>query len=302
MMDKETQEIVKTAAKRNTAIPEYIKEGLFTPRNPGKAEGLDKTCNFFITELGLVNPRNLERGMKIAEDEELEINATHRSNGDTGGLLNIGSRHGLNAFTDRIMMVMGVRMREDPFTSPLCDAMNTVLTMSPIDREAVNERLKNPGKFGLEGNEEALSILKENRKVSTELTGEASRAIQEKKKEGFIPGVYPEATRTRDGYLQRAPRTMSLYYMNPTWVLPIWIEGTDVIFPVNSPAPLPWKRGPVTLIFGEPYNTDEIVAQWKRADRKDANLVDFAMARIAELNPRFVRPKDRSWYQALRVA
>ena len=72
-------------------------------------------------------------------------------------------------------------------------------------------------------------------------------------KAGGVFGIYPEGTRTRDGYLHRGHTGVArLSLRTGTAIVPVGMIGTDEVQPVDKRMPRLFRR--VTLRFGEPLD------------------------------------------------
>ncbi len=70
---------------------------------------------------------------------------------------------------------------------------------------------------------------------------------------GGVFGIYPEGTRTRDGYLHRGHTGVArLSLRTGTAIVPVGMIGTDEVQPVDKRMPRLFRR--VTLRFGEPLD------------------------------------------------
>jgi 1-acyl-sn-glycerol-3-phosphate acyltransferase len=69
--------------------------------------------------------------------------------------------------------------------------------------------------------------------------------------EGGVFGIYPEGTRTRDGYLHRGHTGVArLAIRTGAPIIPVGIVGTDDVQPTDAKLPRPFRR--ITIRFGEP--------------------------------------------------
>jgi 1-acyl-sn-glycerol-3-phosphate acyltransferase len=70
---------------------------------------------------------------------------------------------------------------------------------------------------------------------------------------GQIFAIYPEGTRTRDGYLHRGHTGVArLALRSQAPIVPVGLIGTDEIQPVDKKLPRPFRR--VSIRFGEPID------------------------------------------------
>src|SRR5260370_31054347 len=71
--------------------------------------------------------------------------------------------------------------------------------------------------------------------------------------QGGVFGIYPEGTRTRDGFLHRGHTGVArLSLRTGTPIVPVGLIGTDEVQPVDKRMPRLFRR--VTLRFGEPLD------------------------------------------------
>ena len=97
-------------------------------------------------------------------------------------------------------------------------------------------------------------------------------------------GIYPEGTRARDGYLHKGHTGPArLAFQTGAPIVPVGIEGTDLIQPPDAPVPRPFMSA--RIAFGEPFHADEYRG---RGDDRVAcrAMIDDVMASIAELSGR----------------
>jgi 1-acyl-sn-glycerol-3-phosphate acyltransferase len=70
---------------------------------------------------------------------------------------------------------------------------------------------------------------------------------------GGVFGIYPEGTRTRDGYLHRGHTGVArLSLRTGTAIVPVGLIGTDEVQPIDKRMPRLFRR--VTIRFGEPLD------------------------------------------------
>lgn len=105
--------------------------------------------------------------------------------------------------------------------------------------------------------------------------------------EGELLGIYPEGTRSHDGRLYRAKIGVArLVLESGAPVIPIAMIGTDVVQPLGSPFPAPWRQKKgfrVTTIFGEPLDFSHLRG---RAGDRDVvrQIADEIVQAIQELS------------------
>ncbi|KAA9394436.1 1-acyl-sn-glycerol-3-phosphate acyltransferase [Kocuria coralli] len=89
--------------------------------------------------------------------------------------------------------------------------------------------------------------------------------------EGELLGIYPEGTRSHDGRLYRGKIGVArLVLETGAPVIPIAMVGTDVVQPLGTAFPAPWRQKNgfrVTTIFGEPMDFSHLRG---RTDEREA--------------------------------
>jgi 1-acyl-sn-glycerol-3-phosphate acyltransferase len=99
---------------------------------------------------------------------------------------------------------------------------------------------------------------------------------------GGMFGIYPEGTRTRDGYLHRGHTGVArLALRTGTPIVPVGMIGTDEVQPVDKRMPRLFRR--VTVRFGEPLDP----ARYGDVDLEHLalrELTDEVMYEIAQLS------------------
>ena len=100
--------------------------------------------------------------------------------------------------------------------------------------------------------------------------------------DGGVFGIYPEGTRTRDGFLHRGHTGVArLSLRTGTPIVPVGLIGTDEVQPIDKRMPRLFRR--VTLRFGEPLDA----ARYACADVEHLalrELTDEVMYEIGQLS------------------
>ncbi|MGI9602975.1 MAG: lysophospholipid acyltransferase family protein [Acidimicrobiales bacterium] len=105
--------------------------------------------------------------------------------------------------------------------------------------------------------------------------------------EGRMVGIYPEGTRSRDGYLHKGHTGVAhLAIKSRAPILPIGLVGTPAIQPIGSSVPRP--RGSLKVRFGEPIHPERYRAGGRRRQRQA--ITDDVMAAIASLTDQVQSP------------
>lgn len=103
---------------------------------------------------------------------------------------------------------------------------------------------------------------------------------------GYVFGIYPEGTRSRDGRLYRGRTGVGwLALASGAPVLPVAFTGTDEVQPVGHRLP---RIRRITVSFGEPVDPApwiERVATEGGAGQARREITDLVMDRIAAMSP-----------------
>ncbi|ROZ64007.1 1-acyl-sn-glycerol-3-phosphate acyltransferase [Kocuria soli] len=105
--------------------------------------------------------------------------------------------------------------------------------------------------------------------------------------EGELLGIYPEGTRSHDGRLYKGKIGVAkLVLESGAPVVPIAMIGTDVVQPLGTPFPAPWRQKNgfrVTTIFGEPLDFSDLR---QRSDEREVarRITDEIVEAIQKLS------------------
>lgn len=98
---------------------------------------------------------------------------------------------------------------------------------------------------------------------------------------GNLVGIYPEGTRSRDGYLHRGHTGVAhLAVMTGAPIIPVGLTGTERVQPVGSNFPRPFA-GSVKVRFGEPVRPDRY--RYGGSRKRRHQMLDDVMASIAAM-------------------
>ena len=100
--------------------------------------------------------------------------------------------------------------------------------------------------------------------------------------EARLVGIYPEGTRSRDGFLHRGHSGVAhLAVMTDAPIVPVGIIGTERVQPIGTRVPRAF-RGPVVIRFGEPIHPANYRYGGSRHRRHQ--MLDDVMASIAAMS------------------
>jgi 1-acyl-sn-glycerol-3-phosphate acyltransferase len=99
---------------------------------------------------------------------------------------------------------------------------------------------------------------------------------------GGVFGIYPEGTRTRDGYLHRGHTGVArLSLRTGTAIVPVGLIGTDEVQPVDKRMPRLFRQ--VTVRFGEPIEPERF-GDYEQEHLALRELTDELMFEIGQLS------------------
>lgn len=100
--------------------------------------------------------------------------------------------------------------------------------------------------------------------------------------DGELLGIYPEGTRSRDGYLHKGHTGVAhLALQTGAPIIPVGLVGTDEVQPIGSS--LPRRKGRISIRFGEPIDPARYLGGAKR--RRRQQMTNDVMASIATMTP-----------------
>jgi 1-acyl-sn-glycerol-3-phosphate acyltransferase len=123
-----------------------------------------------------------------------------------------------------------------------------------------------------------IPIRREGGSASERALASATEVLQT----GGVFGIYPEGTRTRDGFLHRGHTGIARLSMrNNAPIVPIGLIGSDEVQPVDRKIPNLFRR--VTIRFGEPIDPQRYAGQ-ENEHLALRELTDEVMFEIGELS------------------
>ncbi len=108
-------------------------------------------------------------------------------------------------------------------------------------------------------------------------------------KEGYLVGIFPEGTRTKDGTVgEMKPGFISLVRRSKLPVYPVGIAGAFEVFPREHKLPRPGK---VRVVFGAPLTWEELLPFTKKG--READLVELIRNRIIACQQEAMEWRDK---------
>ena len=107
--------------------------------------------------------------------------------------------------------------------------------------------------------------------------------------DGQLVGIYPEGTRSRDGYLHRGHSGVAhLAAITGAPIIPVGLIGTERVQPIGATMPRPF-RGAVHVKFGEPI--DPTNYRYGGSRKRRQQMLDDVMAAIAAMTDQVRSPE-----------
>lgn len=245
---------------------------------------------------------NLDLAVQTAQQSGKRIIFTnrHRADADTlvfrAGLEQSGYGHVVN----NTRFIAGVNMLKRPHILPFSFAEGVIYIATPEDFVGIRDFLDDKSLIPLE---------RERSKWVDSVFHKMNKRAGERVKEAIDKrmniGLYPEGGRSYDGYMRRAPRSVSIYFPHDdsAVIVPIVINGTDEVNRPNEEwnigKMLPENRRELEMMIGMPYSSSEV---WDRPDLrkgKERNPADWVMANIANTYPYGIRDTDYLLYEEM---
>ena len=183
----------------------------------------------------------------------------HISNADGPILAKILESQGIHP-----VFITGLKLKNNPFTNILTRALTTIPIWPPSLRASKSEREK-------------------RRKTNASAFTASIEALTHQ----HPLVIFPEATRSRTGNLQKGKRQIAERYnhlVEGTQLVPVAIDGSDKM--LNVGRILPKRRQNVTVSFGKPIDAEVLKKQSEKVSRRWSQpAIDTIMEKIASMLP-----------------
>lgn len=306
-MNKEIQLVLEQAKSRNGKIPRMIRTyQFFTPRDPIKTAFLRWWVYRAVPEITVCGIENLEEAEKLRQNGyEIVVASNHQSDADHAtkrrGLEEVGYRE----FADRLIYSAGVKMDERWYTRALMGGENSVYIIPPFDIRLISRVLDEEKGMGSQLTKTEREVISEYQKNAASLNRTSLRYLKGLIHLGFMPCIYPESTRSRDGFLGEAPREVSIYLTNMDgYVLPIATNGITEAFPPGRNFNLVKSLTGVSveMHIGKPVPISLIRERSRRYFGARDNPAEVVMAEIAVLKQELAPLSKIGYYKQLLAA
>lgn len=271
------------------------------PRFAPSTVALQGLVGLHVRSVQVRNQSNLEQGLAQAANDHKELIYTlrHRADADTPifrkGLKAIGKESEAN----NTVWVAGTNMLIRPQILPFSFSEEVIYIATPED----TDRIKNLAEIVRDPAEAARIRWVEE--VFNKMNASAKVKARDHLRNGKHLVLYPEAGRSKDGFLRRAPKIVSVYFPRDdrAIIIPVVMNGTEEINKPGEDITLnrikPENRKDIEIVFGEPYLSGRLWLPYKNGN-KDIFASDVAMAYIALTEPTQVREEDMDYYRKIQ--
>lgn len=301
---------VREAELRTALINTFLEEdehgrnGIYHQMEPVKRRRSVLFEKLVVSSIEMKGIANLLRVRELQkEGRNLACTSAHRSDLDHTLLREGLEEEGFDDIASSLYFFAGVKMWTRPFTAFFMPGENALVVRTPSDAKDIDSMkaraIWNPGD---------LEVISRYEKCFNNLMEKSKERVRKLGDEGKIGVFYPESTRSRDGFLGRAPREVGAilgWNWKNTWVIPVSMDGIrNGMIPGKLPNLLniARRRVHVSIVWGEPYPAREI---WDHdlttlgSKVREISVADYVMAKIAQLDWSIVRPEDRTMYEKI---
>lgn len=235
---------------------------------------------------------------KIGQGEFLTVAANHTSDADHSAIDLTLRSYGYEDLADHLVIASGLKMWDRWYIRWAMRGMSCFPMPAPAYYNEAS-RLSD-----LILSQDQRELIEKYNKDMNWLAKASLLAIRPEWHRGNIAVlVYPETTRSRDGYIQRG-RAETLNYFGKGWILPLLIDGPRAVIPPEKGpnwGKIIRREGQVTLTAQEVISAERLMEprtiDW--LTERGANPVDFVMSRIVSSNPEKATLGLRPVYESL---
>lgn len=203
-------------------------------------------------------------------------------------------RAGLKDFADRLFFPAGLKMIERWYTAPLMPGENVLFVMTPFDAK----NLEDAKAFYPSLSKKQQTIIDRYEQNFVDLTRASGREKHRLEEQGMIMVSYPEATRSRNGFLIEGQEAVTAHYpkkRDDVYAVPMIVRGIEQINPAEK-LPRP-GRVEVTVIVGKRYPVRDIWVKDNGVPVTRKVAIDRVMARLAVLQAVLWSDQDNEFYR-----
>ncbi len=285
-------ELLEKAKSRNHLIPDLLaNKSNISQSKPVVTAVVRLITKSLFPSPKLIGQSNVDAAIELSKDNPLIIIANHQSDADTTAKRWILEHYGYRDLANRMVYPAGLKMYERAATRVFIKAETVAYVATPYDLQDINHWQNHP-----DLSNEDQQTLADYEANCNKLNRSSLRGLTQLSKSGHVVSLYPEATRSRDGLIMRAPAETVAYFRKDSYVLPVVLTGPAENFPPNRRPT--WRPTQLTMRVGRPFATADILEDFMNLKYPTGiNKIDLFMAQMAKLSPESVRPEDRKFYQ-----
>ena len=226
-MNYELDYLIGKAKIRTRSIPELLEqEKVFSPGNPKAAFVTTYFWRMFLRERNIKGQENLERAASAYSPEDpLTVAVRHGSDIDTQFLEQALRFGGAKEFANKAVYVAGLNMNERGYIRINTLGGNRIFVETPLIMDDLKEVLSDKTKEIPSRN-----LLEQLMGYGTRLNYAAGYEVKGARSRGQPIVVYPEATRSPDGFIKKAHPSTGFYFTEGI-TLPVMIRGSEKFLP-----------------------------------------------------------------------
>jgi hypothetical protein len=253
-----------------------------------------------------IGRQNLELAIRAFEGgQSVSTASNHESDSDHTIRRFVFEQGGYGDFVNRTVYAAGLKMRERGEINRLSGSENQLYIPTPFDMADLKEARRNRDLYTAE-EFEAMKKLSLNYHDLIDVSKAKLKNLVAPGPERMSLGVYPEGTRSRDGYLGPARReTANWYTQQPDgFILPIAVGGGYLLLPPEKPQLLSKRfirdKAVTSVAVGPMIETAKIIAFTQGFGQPAQMFVDCVMAHVAVLmGPK--RVSAQRWASLIKV-
>lgn len=300
--------VLEEARSRNAFLEPLLQtpNGIYFPRIDPRLVLFKKIAAVSFPKIKIHGRQNAEKAVDmIHSGEKLKVVSHHSSHADGAAIRRAAEQIGCGLLYDEGIFAAGIKMFEGGFTRYLVRAENLAVVVPPQQLAQTKEKrarlLTTSGLVFEEDVEEIDKYIK----YANETNKRSGMFLEDQAAKGHPALVYPEATRSRHGYIDSVPREVSVFFRDG-YILPVSLLGVSKKYPPNSFINL-WQilnQSEIEIFFGAPFEAQEA---WDIARRffgrgKNSNPAEVVMAKVAQLTPQLVLPHKVDYYKDILLS
>ncbi len=305
-LNPRTLNTLALARRRNNTLPAFLKNGVYRSESRLLRTMRDGLFRLIFREIIIEGAANWESAVdSIKGGEKYILTCNHTTDADTAAFeraVDLASK--TLGTKPRLTWVAGLKMDERNGTRIFAESVNRVYVPTPQDLTNINKARKDPH-LGLSDKEKLDFYYKKIHEFGKESFREAKLRLDN----GDVLCLFPEATRSRTGLINfdiddiAKVMVANLFHrLGDIQIIPSAVSGLHSFFPPENNeriissfilGGLRLRQIRPKIVFGRPYSFSDLI------NETASKRWNIAMARIAQLNPENIDPKDTSLITSL---